>query len=148
MLPLPKTDGGPSMSPDVNASEIMQGMIMNDDDKEWYAMLSKQLSKDFLKPKRSVEPTDRGMNSVNSGLDISLRGCLLSEKLVTEPDDLEGKRKRRKKKKTDEFNAMATGNVSGYTLPLGASNQNKKARRKNAKVNAKAFGGGKVVGKL
>lgn len=146
------------MSADVNASEIMQNMVMNDDDKEWYALLFKKMHKDFLKPRYTVnqaKPGKQGLRAepgmdqgLNCSLDLSLKGCLVSEELVTEPDDLERKRKKKKKKKTDEFNAVGAGNIAGYTLPLGASNQNKKARKKNAGVNARAFGGGKVVGKL
>lgn len=276
------------MSADVNASEIMQNMIMNDDDKEWYALLFKKMHKDFLKPRFTVnqatpgkqglraEPgMDQGLNcsiepiegltdgildtighvtldlvglipglgeaadatnalwyakqgdylfaalslisvipelgdaigkggkvavalkkagpyvkkakiliKANSGLINKIMGVAekneklgkyvpkmkkailafagermheslkafirlhLSEQLVTEPDDTERKRKKKKKKKTDEFNSVGSGNIAGYTLPLGASNQSKKARKKNAGVNARAFGGGNVVGKL
>lgn len=50
------TDGDPSASPDVNASELMQNLIMNDDDKEWYEELFRKNRKDFLKPRFSVQP--------------------------------------------------------------------------------------------
>ena len=259
------------MSADVNASEIMQNMVMNDDDKEWYALLFKKMHKDFLKPRFTVKPgVDQGLNCsiepivgltdgvldtvghvtldliglipglgevadatnalwyamfaalslisvipelgdiigkggkvavalkmagpymkkvrmlikansvlINNVLGVAekneklgkyvpkMKGAIiafaggrmreslrdfirlcLTEQLVTEPDDLERKRKKKKKKKTDEFNAAGAGNVAGYTLPLGASNQNKKARKKNAQVNALSFGGGRVIGKL
>jgi hypothetical protein len=149
-MPPKKTNGSPSSSFDVNASQIMQNMIMNDDDKEWYELLFKRLHKDFLKPNKAstIEPSDRGMNSVNSGLELSLSSCLLSEELVTEPDDTERKKKKKKKKDTSEINTVASGNIAGYTLPLGASNQTLKARKKASAVNARAFGGGKVCGKF
>ena len=51
----PDARGGPSMSADVNASEIMQNMVMNDDDKEWYAKLFKKQAKNFLKPRFTVQ---------------------------------------------------------------------------------------------
>lgn len=60
-----KTTGGPSMSSDVNASEIMQNMVMNDDDKEWYAKLFKKQAKNFLKPRFTVQ------HGFNVGLNAS-----------------------------------------------------------------------------
>lgn len=55
------TRGEPSTSPDVMASLMMQGMIMNDDDKEWYAKLFKKQAKNFLK-QRNVIKHGVGMN--------------------------------------------------------------------------------------
>ena len=68
--------------------------------------------------------------------------------LVDEDEDVDKKAKKRGQKKTKEVNTVSAGGISGYTLPLGASNQTRKARKKNAGINARAFGGGKVVGKL
>lgn len=338
--PLKVTSGGPSSSPDVNASELMQNMVMNDDDKEWYALLFKKMHRRFLKPRHTVQPgfevglnastmrvgdlvaedgADHRSNSYgvfipvpteivrqletlyprmmdrdevddspphitvlyvgtlddaqaeglratvtealktiqpfdvrmvgtshfdnpdasvfhvrieskgltdlhhllkasvetagipvshrygeggngtyrghitlsyrppgqhendipvagswvvdrvevwNMGSPISMKlggkqclGCAVGlcrthvnegrkkskDKLLLEPDDVDRRKKRPKK---TELNAVAAGNVSGYTLPLGMSNQTKRQHRKRAKISARAFGGGKVVGKL
>lgn len=167
MPPLKKTSGGPSSSPDVNASELMQNKVMNDDDKEWYEKFFKKMHKNFLKPRFTVNHGfDVGLNAsyVRQGKALSEKnmknstclGCSIDlcrkhlqegkkKKLIIEPDDVDKRKKRSKKK---EVNAVAAGGISGYTLPLGMSNQTLKARRKNAKVNARAFGGGKVRGKF
>lgn len=50
--PPQKTNGEPSTSSDVNASLIMQNMIMNDDDIEWYNTLFKKQAKTFLHPEK------------------------------------------------------------------------------------------------
>ncbi len=151
MLPQhnPSANGGPSSSPDVNASEIMQNMIMNDDDKEWYKELFKKQSKDFLKPRFSV---GSGFEvGLNCGLspEITLSECLgcavnLCRKHLSESKDiLLGPDSVKKKKKKNESNSVGGGNVAGYT----GEDKTLKARKKNAKINARAFGGGKVVGK-
>lgn len=63
MLPI-RTDGDPSMSFDVNASEIMQNMIMGDDDKKWYRELFKKQAQHFLTPRHTVVPGfDVGLNA-------------------------------------------------------------------------------------
>jgi 2'-5' RNA ligase len=67
--------------------------------------------------------------------------------LLIEPDDFDTKKKKRKRTKKKEVNAIAVGNVQGYSIPLGMSNQIRKMRKKNAKINARAFGNGKIVGK-
>ena len=173
------TSGAPSSDVSVNASEIMQNMIMNDDDKEHYRKLAKVTG-----PATRMKQASRAARSLSSvssiphGFDIGLNcsyerseaslqeeimglclGCAVGlcrvklhearrkenkkhgENLLMEPDDLDAKRKREKKKQTKEVNAVAGGNVSGYTGPLG-----KRAQRKLAKFSARAFGGGKVVG--
>lgn len=61
--------------------------------------------------------------------------------LLLEPDTAAKK----KKPKKSEVNAVASGNVSGYTLPLGKSNQSKRQQRKRAAISARSFGGGKFV---
>lgn len=73
-LPI-KTRGGPSMSFDVNASELMQNFIMNDDDKEWYKKLFKKQNKFFLEPRFSVQ------NGMDTALGASRKrlGDMLSE---------------------------------------------------------------------
>lgn len=75
--PLKVTSGGPSSSPDVNASQIMQNMIMNDDDKVWYAKLFKKMSKRFLKPR----------NTVQHGFDVGLNAGLARLLPVIEGQD-------------------------------------------------------------
>src|SRR3990167_2285906 len=70
------TDGDPSASPDVNASELMQNLIMNDDDKEWYEELFKKNHKSFLKPRFSVQP---GGNACLSCSFIRVSNAVLAE---------------------------------------------------------------------
>lgn len=144
------------MSADVNASQIMQNKVMNDDDYEWHEELFKIMHDFFLEPRFTVghaSPGKAGLRAepsmdqgLNAGLELSLRSCLLETDIITEPDDTEKKRRKKKKKKTQEFNAVATGAVAGYTLPLGASNKPDDARKKNAEINARFFGNGIIVG--
>lgn len=72
------TRGEPSTSPDVSASQLMQNVIMNDDDKEWYDTLFKKQSKLFLQPRNTVA------NQPDIGLNCALvfSGGLLSENSV------------------------------------------------------------------
>lgn len=157
-MPPRPTRGEPSTSFDVNASEIMQNKIMNDDDKEWYEELFTIMHKNFLKPRFTADhkPSSRSplraepamAVGINAGLELSLKSCLFEADLLNEPDDTNKKSKKKKKKKTDEFSSVGSGNIAGYTLPLGMSNQGKSARKKNAEINARFFGGGTVIGKL
>lgn len=151
MIPLKHPDamGGPSSSPDVNASEIMQNMIMNDDDKRWYEELFKKQSEEFLKPRFTV---GKGFEvGLNCGLDPrqtmnECLGCAVDlcrkhineSRVLSEPDS-----SKKKKEKKLEVNAVGAGNISGVI----DDRKTLKARKKNAKINARAFGGGKVIGK-
>lgn len=127
-LPPKKTRGGPSMSPDVNASKMMQDRGYTEEDKEWEEELFKKRHKKFLKP-----------DTFESLVEFIQTILESDKKIISEPDN----KKKRKKKQKKEYNAVSTGAISGYTLPLGASN----FRKKNTKINAKNFGNGKVVKK-
>lgn len=68
------TSGGPSSDTSVNASEIMQNMIMNDDDKEHYAKLSRSIG-----PSARMKQAARRANSkfsfnsdIPHGFDVGL----------------------------------------------------------------------------
>lgn len=67
-------------------------------------------------------------------------------KHLDEIDDPNRKPFRKKKLRKNEVNAA--GNVAGYTGPLGSPSASKKKRKQNAEINARSFGGGKVIGKL
>jgi 2'-5' RNA ligase len=67
--PIP-TRGEPSTSPDVNASIIMQNMVMNDDDRVWYDELFKKQARRFLRPRSMDAPGAR--SSMGEGLDHTL----------------------------------------------------------------------------
>lgn len=73
-IPIP-TRGEPSTSPDVSASQLMQNMIMNDDDKEWYEKLFKKQAKLFLQPRDTV------VNQPDVGLNCAL---VFPNKLINE----------------------------------------------------------------
>ncbi len=154
-MPPRDTMGSPSMSADVNASEIMQNKIMNDDDREWYEELNTIMAKNFLKPRFTVtNGSDVGLHAgksiagerMNESLREFINLVLEKKELMTEPDDLDKKKKKKKKKDKNEISSVAGGSISGYTGPLSAGP--KKQRKKNAKVNARAFAGGKIVGKF
>lgn len=154
--------GGPSMSADVNASEIMQNMVMNDDDKKWYAKLFKKQAKNFLKPRNTVaqhgfevglncgpEPLKAISEDTMHCLACAADLCSLhlregkKSNLLMEPDDVGKKERNKKKPKKREASSAGGGQIQGYTAPLG----NLRARKRNAKINARAFGGGSVIGK-
>ena len=103
-MPPRRTNGEPSMSSDVNASEIMQNKISNDDDREWYDELFKKMARDFLKPRSTVGNSDNlgrtgvRVKNLNAGLECSLRSCLIETEIISEPDDTEKKRKKKKQK--------------------------------------------------
>jgi len=89
--------------------------------------------------------TPRDINLENKDLRRFINLTLREEKgILAEPDDVD---EDDDQEQTTEFNAVATGAISGYTLPLGASNQPSSASRKNAKINARAFADGKIEGK-
>lgn len=171
--PLVVTSGSPSSSPDVNASELMQNMIMNDDDKEWYALLFKKMNKRFLKPRSTVQhgfevglnaslertgpviETARAQDQTMKTKDAPCLGCHVGlctthidemkqhtdgNKLLLEPDETDADDNEEK----DEFCSVGGGAIAGYQLPLGASNQSPRKRRKGMKRAAKTFGGGKI----
>ena len=155
------TDGDPSSSPDVTASRMMQN-VMGDDDKEWYAELNRKQVKDFLKPRNTVghgfdvglncarildgDILEHGMKCLGCATGLCERHIVESKKrkkkkgVIAEPDS-SGKGKPKK----DEVNAAASGNVAGYQLPLGMSNQSRKKRRRGSTIAAHSFGGGNFV---
>lgn len=154
--PVP-TLGDPSTSPDVTASMMMQN-VSTEEDSEWFEELFRKMHARFLDPTRNTVQNgmDQGLScgaqhpgeQMSESLRKFITLCLTEKrskkkkgKLVTEPDDVD---KKDRKPKTKEVNSIAGGNIRGYTSPLAG----KKIRRKNANVNARAFGGGKVVGKL
>lgn len=102
--------GGPSMSPDVNASEIMQNMVMNDDDKEWYAQLFKKQAKTFLKPRNTVtHGFDVGLNC---GIDHEGRQIFESECLFC----------------VAETCTMAAGGIHGFVAPYKIRKKRRKRK--------------------
>ncbi len=141
-IPIP-TRGEPSTDSSVNASEIMQNKVMNDDDKEWYDELNDTMVKNFLKPRNTVKHGfDVGLNcSLDIDGSIITEHCLkcvadlcqLHEKLLVEPDNID--RKKRKKKR--ESNAAGSGAVRGTNSA--------KQKKKDAEIYGRAFGGGSII---
>lgn len=131
---------------------------MGDDDKEWFDELNRKQVRDFLKPR----------NTVGNGFDVGLNcGAVLGPDLIGRTMGrclgctvglcrthlAEGKRKRKKEmlaepdasvkgRKKREASAVGTGQVQGYELPLGMSNQTRRKRRQGSTIAAHSFGGG------
>ena len=166
------TRGEPSTSSDVNASELMQNVVMNDDDKDWYHELSDEIGPTRRMKQATKRAQTKGFmpsTDIPNGKDVGLNcgpsaepviadsyrimnclGCVTNlcrihitegkkRDLLMEPEDV-SKKKRKKQKK--EANAIGAGGVRGAMDP------GLRARKKNAIVNAKSFGGGSVVGKF
>lgn len=154
------------MSPDVNASEIMQSMVMNDDDKKAYARLFKKQAERFLKPRNTVtNGFDVGLNcGLNPRFNLVLSDSLClacsmalcrshqvegkkESELLMEPDDVDTKKKNMKKDHKKESNSAAAGGARGYDGSTGIEHHVLRKRKKNAKINARSFGGGQIMGK-
>ena len=155
------TDGDPSSSPDVTASRLMQSVIMGDDDKEWYKELNKKQVKHFLEPRNTVgHGFDIGLNCSleidGAILGENMKNCLACSIDICNVHLHEAKRKKKKEllaepdasvkgRKKKEANAVGSGQIAGYELPLGMSNQTRRKRKQGSTIAAHSFGGGNFV---
>lgn len=131
----------------------MQSMIMNDDDKRWYARLFSKNARDFLKTKKPLNVPrtryieSRAVDTYNIMHDRDRNHCLgcavllcteakhsNTEDLLMEPDDTNVKKGRRKRQ--EEVSTVGGGSIRG---------SQSRAERRRIKKAAKSFGGGAPI---